>query len=211
MSIIRRVTTQLLPLTVLGTGFSCLLVTDENLSRGVIVGESKEDNKSMGQGKDPGDPQETSSTAFKCMKTIKCNQRVRQGAKGDSSSYPERTVVAPHLCPDSVCHHLLRTRLSPSVVQLHATQLLEGLSPVNGAWGRPPLPTLPFPLHLHSCSGKVGFFSFLMALVMCKPVLFAIKAPLTLKSLYFGVWQQVHSTQISLKSQTKYLPSWCSQ
>lgn len=68
MSFIRWVTTQLLPLTVLGTGFSRLLVTDENLSRGVILGESKEDNKSMGQGEDPGDPQETSSTAFKYMK-----------------------------------------------------------------------------------------------------------------------------------------------
>lgn len=68
MSFIRWVTTQLLPLTVLGTGFSRLLVTDGNLSRGVILGESKEDNKSMGQGEDPGETQETSSTAFKCMK-----------------------------------------------------------------------------------------------------------------------------------------------
>lgn len=74
MSFISLVTTQLLPLTVLGTGFSCLLVTDENLRREVILGECKEDNKSLGQGEDPGDPQETSSTAFKCMKTTKCDR-----------------------------------------------------------------------------------------------------------------------------------------
>lgn len=67
--------------------------------------------------------------------------------------------------------------MPPLVVWLRAAQLPEGLSPGSRAPGRPTLHKLPFPLHLHSCWGRVGVFSFLTAHVRCKSVLFAMKAP----------------------------------
>ena len=62
MCFIRTVSTQFLLLTVLGMGFSCLLLTDAKTSRGVILEEGKEDNESTSQVEGPGEPQAPSTS-----------------------------------------------------------------------------------------------------------------------------------------------------
>lgn len=85
--------------------FLCLLVTDANTSRGIILEEGKKTNKSTSQIEDPGDPQEPSSSDRNetYRRTIKCSQRVSQGSKGGSSGCPgEAVAVLLHLSVDSL-------------------------------------------------------------------------------------------------------------